>query len=80
MQARFLYALFFSFLFLKVASQPCPQLSTYFGKTQIEELRRAIFELRNMHKMRDISDALVRINSIENHADDIFDNAKINAE
>lgn len=44
-------------------------------KTQIEELRRAIFELRNMNKMRDISDALVRINSIENHADDIFDNA-----
>lgn len=44
-------------------------------KTQIEELRIAIFELRNMHKMRDISDALVRINSIENHADDIFDNA-----
>lgn len=44
-------------------------------KTQIEELKRAIFELRNMDKMRDISDALVRINSIENHADDIFDNA-----
>lgn len=44
-------------------------------KTQIEELRRAIFELRNMNKMRDITDALVRVNSIENHADDIFDNA-----
>ncbi len=39
MQARFLYALFFSILFLKVASQPCPQLSTYFGKTQIEEFK-----------------------------------------
>jgi len=25
--------------------------------------------------MRDITDALVRINSIENHADDIFDHA-----
>ncbi|HQV01596.1 MAG: DUF47 family protein [Bacteroidia bacterium] len=44
-------------------------------KTQIDELRIAIFELRNMDKMRDISDALVRINSIENHADDIFDHA-----
>lgn len=44
-------------------------------KTQIDELRRAIFELRNMKKMRDITDALVRVNSIENHADDIFDNA-----
>ncbi len=40
-----------------------------------EELRRAVFELKNMRKMRDITDSLVRINSIENHADDIFDNA-----
>lgn len=40
-----------------------------------EELRRAIFELKNMRKMRDITDSLVRVNSIENHADDIFDNA-----
>ncbi len=39
------------------------------------ELRRAVFELKNMSKMRDITDSLVRINSIENHADDIFDNA-----
>ncbi|MBK6523762.1 MAG: SBBP repeat-containing protein [Sphingobacteriaceae bacterium] len=31
--------MFFSFLFLKVSSQPCPQLSTYFGKTQIEEFK-----------------------------------------
>jgi uncharacterized protein len=44
-------------------------------KTGTEELRRAIFELKNMRKMRDITDSLVRINSIENHADDIFDNA-----
>ena len=28
--------------------------------------------------MRNITDALVRINSIENHADDIFDNAVAN--
>ncbi|HEX5002884.1 MAG TPA: DUF47 family protein [Bacteroidia bacterium] len=44
-------------------------------KTGTEELRRAVFELKNMRKMRDITDSLVRINSIENHADDIFDNA-----
>lgn len=44
-------------------------------QTGTEELRRAIFELKNMNKMRDITDSLVRINSIENHADDIFDNA-----
>ncbi len=44
-------------------------------QTQIEALRRAIFELKNMNKMRDITDSLVHINSLENHADDIFDNA-----
>lgn len=44
-------------------------------KTGTEELRRAIFELKNMNKMRDITDALVRVNSIENHADDIYDGA-----
>lgn len=47
-------------------------------QTGTEELRRAIFELKNMRKMRDITDSLVRINSIENHADDIFDNAVAN--
>jgi predicted phosphate transport protein (TIGR00153 family) len=44
-------------------------------KTATEELRRAIFELKNMRKMRNITDVLVRVNSIENHADDIFDAA-----
>lgn len=39
------------------------------------ELRSAVLELKNMNKMRDISVSLVRINSIENHADDIFDHA-----
>ncbi|MFM7080191.1 MAG: DUF47 domain-containing protein [Bacteroidota bacterium] len=43
--------------------------------TGTTELRRAVLELKNMQKMRDITDALVRINSIENHADDIFDHA-----
>lgn len=39
MQTGILYALFFSILFLEVASQPCPQLSTYFGKSQIDEFK-----------------------------------------
>lgn len=44
-------------------------------QTQTEELRRIIYELKNMDKVRNISESLVLINSIENHADDIFDNA-----
>jgi uncharacterized protein len=34
---------------------------------------KAVTELRNMKNMRQITDALVAINSIENQADDIFD-------
>jgi uncharacterized protein len=37
------------------------------------ELNNAVHELRNMKNMRIITDALVKINSIENQADDIFD-------
>lgn len=33
----------------------------------------AVSELRNMKNMRKITDALVKVNSIENQADDIFD-------
>ena len=44
-------------------------------QTQTEELRRVIYELKNMDKLRNVSESLVLINSIENHADDIFDNA-----
>ena len=33
----------------------------------------AVSELRNMRDMRKITDALVKINSIENQADDVFD-------
>lgn len=44
-------------------------------KQQTEELRRAVHELRNMRNLRNITDSLVRVNSIENHADDIFDHA-----
>ncbi|AWO01908.1 DUF47 domain-containing protein [Chitinophaga alhagiae] len=39
------------------------------------ELARAIPELRNMNNMRVITDACVKINSLENHADDIYDRA-----
>jgi hypothetical protein len=34
---------------------------------------KAVTELRNMKNMRQITDALVAINSVENQADDIFD-------
>jgi uncharacterized protein Yka (UPF0111/DUF47 family) len=40
------------------------------GATQIQA---AVKELRNMRDMRKITDALVKVNSIENQADDIFD-------
>lgn len=43
-----------------------------------QELKSAVLELKNLRKMRDITACLVRINSIENHADDIFDNAVAN--
>jgi uncharacterized protein Yka (UPF0111/DUF47 family) len=36
-------------------------------------IRSAVKELRNMRDMRKITDALVKVNSIENQADDIFD-------
>jgi uncharacterized protein len=36
-------------------------------------VHNAVTELRNMKNMRQITDALVSINSIENQADDIFD-------
>lgn len=39
------------------------------------ELHTAVSELKNMKKKQDINAALVRINSIENHADDIYDHA-----
>ncbi|UYQ93246.1 DUF47 family protein [Chitinophaga horti] len=40
-----------------------------------KELHRAIPELRTMNNMRLITDACVKINSLENHADDIYDRA-----
>jgi uncharacterized protein Yka (UPF0111/DUF47 family) len=38
-----------------------------------EQIQAAVKELRNMSNMRKITDALVKVNSIENQADDIFD-------
>jgi uncharacterized protein Yka (UPF0111/DUF47 family) len=38
-----------------------------------EQIRQAVHELRNMRDMRKITEALVKVNSIENQADDIFD-------
>ncbi len=37
------------------------------------EVRKAVGELRDMKNMRIITDSLVKINSLENEADDIFD-------
>jgi uncharacterized protein len=37
------------------------------------EVRKAVAELRNMKNMRTITESLVRINSLENEADDVFD-------
>jgi uncharacterized protein Yka (UPF0111/DUF47 family) len=37
------------------------------------QIYKAVTELRNMKNMRQITDALVAINSIENQGDDIFD-------
>lgn len=38
-----------------------------------EELHKAILELRNLKNAQRIKEACIKINSIENHADDIFD-------
>jgi hypothetical protein len=37
------------------------------------QVKHAVYELRNMKNLRLITEALVRINSIENQADDLFD-------
>jgi uncharacterized protein len=38
-----------------------------------DQVRKAVGELRNMKNMRSITESLVKINSLENEADDIFD-------
>ena len=40
-----------------------------------QELNNAVGSLRSMRNMAQIREALVKVNSIENHADDLFDNA-----
>jgi predicted phosphate transport protein (TIGR00153 family) len=40
-----------------------------------QELDKAVRELRNLKNIRTIADSCVRINSIENKADSVFDNA-----
>lgn len=48
------------------------KLSELIQKSSVE-LHNAVAELRNMKNINKIKEACVRINSIENHADDIFD-------
>lgn len=43
-----------------------------------EELHTAVVELKNLKNISKIKEATVRINSIENHADDVFDTAIAN--
>lgn len=40
-----------------------------------EELHSAVVELKNMKNIMKIKEACVRVNSIENHADDVFNSA-----
>ncbi len=40
-----------------------------------EELHSAVIELKNMKNISRIKEACVRVNSIENHADDVFNSA-----
>lgn len=39
----------------------------------VEAVKTAVLELRNMKNMRNITEALVKVNSLENAADDVFD-------
>lgn len=43
--------------------------------TSVEQLKKALFGLRDMKELRVITDALVKINAYENEADDIFDSS-----
>jgi uncharacterized protein Yka (UPF0111/DUF47 family) len=38
-----------------------------------QETKKVVFGLRNMKNIKEITDAMIKINSIENQADDIFD-------
>ena len=55
-------------------SKPMELMSEVLLK-QVMEIDSAIGDLRNMRNAQRVRDAIVRINSLENHADDIFDEA-----
>jgi len=58
-------------------SQPMRQLAEVIFKSAIE-IKAAVGELKSLENKLRIREALVRINSLENHADDIFDGAIAN--
>ncbi|MFK4979918.1 DUF47 domain-containing protein, partial [Klebsiella pneumoniae] len=37
------------------------------------EIEKAVFGLRDMKNLREMTEAMVKVNSIENQADDVFD-------
>ena len=41
----------------------------------VEQLKKAVYGLRDMKELRVITDAMVKINAFENEADDIFDSS-----
>lgn len=55
-------------------SKPMELMSEVLLK-QVMEIDSAIRDLRNMRNAQRVRDAIVRIDSLENHADDIFDEA-----
>ena len=59
--------------FYKVTPDSGMQKMAELISSSCTEVQRAIRELRDMKNLRKITDAMVAINSIENHADDIFD-------
>ncbi len=58
-------------------TEPIKQLADLIYKASID-LGKAVAELNTLKNVRAIADACVRINSIENQADDIFDKAVAN--
>lgn len=57
---------------IETMTQPILKLAELIQKGSVE-LNNAVKELRNMKNVATIKEACVRINSIENHADDIFE-------
>jgi uncharacterized protein len=55
-------------------NKPMEMMSEVLMK-QVMEIDAAIRDLKNMKNAQRVRDAIVRINSLENHADDIFDEA-----